>query len=392
MKVFHIELAKTGKSLSGGEKSMIENILFLQKKRIKNILVTTDNGRLTYEKLGLIESNTLEYITIQSFDTEKFHIFISYIYRLFLISKIKPKITSEIDYSADILVCHSDFFPNTITTFYLSKYFNKNVFWWFHMKAPHIFKGYSGEYTNKIFLPSLSLIHYHLNQWLFFKFAKNGTVITVNEHYGNLLRVKGFKTYVLKKFGGVDQNLQIQNINKKYDLIFLGRFHSQKGLLEIPDILSILKNKFNRTCRLLIIGGGDDSIKKELIKKLRALEVDELVDFAGGVIGGERLTLVQTGKIFLFPSYYESFGLVALEAMSMGLPVVAYDLPVFNNFNPPMVCVEILNNYSFAEEISKLLSYDEYFQKKKFETIEFASTYSWEKTGKELYDLYLSKI
>lgn len=48
----------------------------------------------------------------------------------------------------DIVFCHSDFFPNTIPTYLLSR---KNpaarMLYFFHMLAPNLLKGYEGEYT-----------------------------------------------------------------------------------------------------------------------------------------------------------------------------------------------------------------------------------------------------
>ena len=75
MKVFHVEFAKTGYSLSGGEKCMIEIIKYFKSKKLKNIVLTTDNGKETYQRLGLIEDEFLTYITIESSPTEKYHIF-----------------------------------------------------------------------------------------------------------------------------------------------------------------------------------------------------------------------------------------------------------------------------------------------------------------------------
>ena len=49
MKIYHVELAKTGTSVSGGEVTMLNLIHFLIKQKKKNVLITTDNGRSVYE-------------------------------------------------------------------------------------------------------------------------------------------------------------------------------------------------------------------------------------------------------------------------------------------------------------------------------------------------------
>jgi hypothetical protein len=50
--IYHLEFAKTGYNLSGGENCMLENISFFTGKGFKNILLTTDNGVETYKTLS----------------------------------------------------------------------------------------------------------------------------------------------------------------------------------------------------------------------------------------------------------------------------------------------------------------------------------------------------
>ncbi len=397
MKIFHIELAKTGTGLSGGEKCMVEIIRYFTQKKLVNVILTTDNGKELYERLGLKEDEYIKYITIDSFWTEsKFHIFISYILRLFYFGKIKKSIIASIDRESDVLMCHSDFFPNTIPSWELSKYFNKKTFYWFHMKAPDIWRGYMGEFTGKFHLPNIRIIHYKLNQVLFNLISKKGIIISVNPYYKSLFKKKG--TYLLKKFGGE----QVYTINKysgvkagytqeteiKYDLAFMGRFHPQKGLDEIPKILKEIKS-YKPDVKLVIIGGGDEAREKKLLKELNALGLQENFYYAGYISSDEKFDYLRSAKVFVFPSYYESFGQVALEAMANGLPVVAYNLPIFNVFEEGMIKVPVLDNVAFAKETYKLLSDPDYYNKMKSEASSYAATFSWDKTGEEIYKLIM---
>ena len=74
MTLYHIEFAKTGHGMSGGERCMLEQIKFFKDNGIKNVLLTTDNGKETYTALGLLEDDLLTYVTIDSFKNEqKYH-------------------------------------------------------------------------------------------------------------------------------------------------------------------------------------------------------------------------------------------------------------------------------------------------------------------------------
>ena len=113
MKIYHVEFAKTGTVLSGGEKCMLEVIKYLKSRSIKNVLLTTDNGKRMYQKLGLTEDEFLTYVTIDTGWSEKrLHVFMSYMWRPFLFLRIKSQILSTINSTEDVLICHSDFFPN----------------------------------------------------------------------------------------------------------------------------------------------------------------------------------------------------------------------------------------------------------------------------------------
>ena len=88
--------------------------------------------------------------------------------------------------SKHIIFSHEDFLPTAIYS-YLLKKLNVSARWiaMFHMKSPSIFKGFEGEYTNRKRFPSIRIVRYKLEQWIFFKLAKNNAtkVITVNAAY-----------------------------------------------------------------------------------------------------------------------------------------------------------------------------------------------------------------
>ena len=388
MRMIHVEFAKTGENLSGGEKCTIENIKYFQSKGIRNVLLTTDNGKKVYESLGLCEGKFMKYYTISSYEFEKrHHIFLSYIYRTRQALKLVKYFRI---FDNDVLFCHSEFFPNSIPFYFLSRKSDKTkLFYWFHMLAPSLFKGYEGEYTNRYNLPDLALIHYKINQLVYRLLTKSrGIILTVNPFYKNILSKLYPKNFVydLKKYSGVKTIKNLNNAKKIYDLVWMGRFHKQKGLFEIPEILDILK-KYKEDISLAIIGGGDKKIQDRFLKIINERNLGSNVKLFGHISSDDKFRIIQSSKIFIFPSYYESFGQVALEAMANGLPVISYDLPVYVVFSEGIIKVPLLNNMKFAEEIVKLLRNKKNYSEKSKDALEYASTFSWEKTGKEIYNL-----
>ncbi len=107
-------------------------------------------------------------------------------------------------------------------------------------------------------------------------------------------------------------------------LLFVGRIEPLKGVDILLGAAAQLESESD--CFVLIVG-GDDSTRDGEMEHLRDLAsqlgIAERVSFMGAV-DHERLPLFyNAADVCVVPSFYESFGLVALEAMACGTPVVA---------------------------------------------------------------------
>jgi D-inositol-3-phosphate glycosyltransferase len=107
-------------------------------------------------------------------------------------------------------------------------------------------------------------------------------------------------------------------------LLFVGRVEPLKGIDILLGAAAQLEGEHD--CSVLIIGGDNSADRGEMAHLRRltsALGMDGRVSFLGAV-DHERLPLFYSAAdVCVVPSFYESFGLVALEAMACGTPVVA---------------------------------------------------------------------
>ena len=96
-----------------------------------------------------------------------------------------------------------------------------------------------------------------------------------------------------------------------------------KGFDELLEVLNELR-KDEPNVRLVIAGGGDDRARLEA--KARTLGLNERVRFTGYVPDGDLVDLYRAARAFVLAGRGEGFGIVLLEAMACGIPVVASTL------------------------------------------------------------------
>jgi len=162
-------------------------------------------------------------------------------------------------------------------------------------------------------------------------------VVTVSYAMKDELIQFGFPREKIKvSYNGVDpqkynpENVSsedIKRVRSKYGIkdnefmiLFLGRLVAVKGvdklIMAIPHILTKIPN-----ARLVVVGVGD--LQEYLTNLTRTMRLSEYVKFCFDFIPEEeRILHYAACDLAVFPSYYEPFGIVALEAMSMEKPVV----------------------------------------------------------------------
>ncbi len=107
------------------------------------------------------------------------------------------------------------------------------------------------------------------------------------------------------------------------NILFVGRFEPRKGVLDMLKAYRILR-KTGCDCRLLLVGGGPQEREARRYVATRRLRG---VEFLGRVSDDERDQLFRTADVYVSPATgRELFGIVLLEAMAAGAPIVASDI------------------------------------------------------------------
>lgn len=190
-------------------------------------------------------------------------------------------------------------------------------------------------------------------------------VIAISNHLLNKLKDYGVSSQVVVNGVGLNTDA-ISGVaspdRKEYDAIFVGRHDPEKGVFDLVEIWRSVVNR-RPSCKLIMIGSCSPVNREKLDSLISEYGLENNIITMGAVDDNTKFSLIKGSKICLFPSYVEEWGIVPQEALVCGLPVVAYDLPVYEENIKPLkaVFLEPVGDIpAMAEATADLLSDDEY--------------------------------
>ncbi len=180
-------------------------------------------------------------------------------------------------------------------------------------------------------------------------------------------------------------------------ILYVGRFDERKGIETLVKACLLLKEKDVQNLKLIIVGGSSDDMpdgdeRKRIENLVDQLGLQESTIFAGR-IGHDVLPLYYTAAdVCVIPSHYEPFGLVAIEAMACGVPVVASNVGGLKFTIIPEetgLLVEPKNIEAFANGIHRILCDELWVRKMRRQaSANVNQRFSWAGVTIQLSELY----
>ena len=160
----------------------------------------------------------------------------------------------------------------------------------------------------------------------------SGSMKELIKSYGIKNRIEVIPNAIdLDSFRQKDE-LKCSEIRKRYNLkeddkviLYVGRVAQEKSIDKIIEALAITKRKGISNVMLLIVGGGPAI--EELKNLVRSLQIEEQVIFTGEVKNEEIRHYYKIAYLFTIASTTETFGIVIIEALASGIPVLAVKAP-----------------------------------------------------------------
>ena len=186
-------------------------------------------------------------------------------------------------------------------------------------------------------------------------------------------------------------------------VLFVGRIEPLKGLDTLIQAMSCLDlREIHRPVHLAIIGGEPDVIPEDMTEEMTRLQklCDDLC--MGGMVvflgkrGQDTLPYYYSAaEVVVMPSLYESFGMVALEAMACGTPVIASEVGGLGYLVQNDVTgytIPDSDPAELCEKLASLLGDANLRESMGQRAAEYALDYAWEKIATRIVEVYMGLV
>ena len=223
--------------------------------------------------------------------------------------------------------------------------------------------------------------------------------VTASSHYEHVMISENYKideNKIKKITPGLDRKIFTPDLNLPRENIFLsiGRIQEQKRQLETIKFLNNFR-KIDNNFLCYFIGGpsgksGDDYLA-ELKESVKEFNLESHVEFLGNLPQTKIKDFMNKSKLLIHTSQYETFGLVAIEANSMGVPILSINtgslIEIIENNKNGYFAEDFMDNHA-NNFVKNLLNDDDYFNNVMNQCIQKSEKYNWEVTVDGLLKTY----
>ena len=223
--------------------------------------------------------------------------------------------------------------------------------------------------------------------------------VTASSHYEHVMISENYKideNKIKKITPGLDRKIFTPDLNLARENIFLsiGRIQEQKRQLETIKFLNNFR-KIDSNFLCYFIGGpsgksGDDYLA-ELKESVKEFNLESHVEFLGNLPQTKIKDFMNKSKLLIHTSQYETFGLVAIEANSMGVPILSINtgslIEIIENNKNGYFAEDFMDNHA-NNFVKDLLNDDDYFNNVMNQCIQKSEKYNWEVTADSLLKTY----
>lgn len=219
---------------------------------------------------------------------------------------------------------------------------------------------------------------------------RNRDFVVISDSTASDLRRRGFSSdRIHVSYPGIDHSFFVPAgvRDPEPTVVYVGRLRRYKGLDLVMRAVARLRAE-DVAVKLVVVGQGDDGERLERVA--RELGLGDRVRFSGFVSEEEKVQILQSAWINVYPSPKEGWGITNVEAAACGTPSVASDSPGLREsvldgrtgFLVPHDDVE-----AWTKAIRRLLEDNDLREAMGERAVEHAARFTWEATTEEMEDI-----
>ena len=285
----------------------------------------------------------------------------------------------------DVVISVSDYFCDVIPALFMKRW-QSGVQWiaWIHHReiAPRVRPG--NRFANEI--------TWRIQTWSFRRIARNADQAWVldseaGDEIATDLRAFGMPSEKIRKMrNGIDLSVirPMSEVSPHVDAVMIG-VRPNKGAGDIVPVWREVQLLRPGTTLLLMGGISDvESLAERLVRAGLSDVVKIFRPEEGWLAPKAFFAKIKEARVLFAPSHEEGWGIAVCEAMACGLPVVAYDLPVYRRvYGDALATVKENGHRAFAEMICRLLDEPSVFDDYRRRGRVCAAKYDWDQVAKD---------
>jgi glycosyltransferase involved in cell wall biosynthesis len=190
----------------------------------------------------------------------------------------------------------------------------------------------------------------------------------------------------------IDENntniLKRNNLSQKKYLLFIGTIEPRKNIKSILIAYSRLSESFSEY--KLVVVGRKGWHYKDIYQKVAELKLGDKIVFTDFVTETEKNILLKSCYLFLYPSFYEGFGIPVLEALSFGIPTITSNISSMPEVaGDAAILINPYNDQELTDAINLLLTDEYVYQQLQTQSLKQVQKFTWNKMAISTVNTYL---
>jgi glycosyltransferase involved in cell wall biosynthesis len=149
---------------------------------------------------------------------------------------------------------------------------------------------------------------------------------------------------------------RLQSVKRGIDVLFVGRVAPNKGHVSLMRAFAALRSGCDDEARLFIVGAWGPGLYMAALQRMRERVGEEGIILTGSVTEAALAAHYESADVFVCLSEHEGFKLPIVEAMRVGVPVIAYDAgAVADTMGGAGVLLKTLDPFVIAETIHRVV-------------------------------------